>query len=72
MLLATTGSVAAVTLLVPYMGELSALLGFVELPTNILLSAITIVMTHVVATEIGKRWFYRKTTNKTDSRESSN
>jgi Mg2+-importing ATPase len=59
-LLWSTVLLAALTLAIPYLPFI-AVLGFVPLPPALLAALATITMLYVVATEIGKKWFYRHT-----------
>jgi Mg2+-importing ATPase len=57
-MLAVTGGVVMVTLLLPY-SPLAGLLGFTALPPLYLLAIAAIVAAYVVSAELVKRWFYR-------------
>jgi Mg2+-importing ATPase len=57
-MLAVTGVVVLVTLLLPY-SPLAGLLGFEALPPLYLLAIAAIVAAYVVSAELTKRWFYR-------------
>lgn len=58
-MLAITGAVVMVTLLLPYL-PFSTLLGFTPLPFTFLLVIFGIVFLYFCSAEILKRWFYRK------------
>jgi Mg2+-importing ATPase len=57
-LLAVTGLMIVVTVLLPYT-PLAGLLGFAALPLLYLLAIVAIVAAYVVSAELVKRWFYR-------------
>jgi Mg2+-importing ATPase len=57
-MLAVTGVVGLVTLLLPY-SPLAGLLGFATLPPLYLLTIAAIVAAYVASAEVVKRWFYR-------------
>jgi Mg2+-importing ATPase len=57
-LLAVTGLMVLVTILLPYT-PLAGLLGFAALPPVYLLAIAAIVAAYVVSAELVKRWFYR-------------
>jgi len=57
-LLAVTGLMVVVTVLLPYT-PLAGLLGFAALPPLYLLAIAAIVAAYVVSAELVKRWFYR-------------
>jgi Mg2+-importing ATPase len=59
LLLWSTLAVAAATLTIPFLGTLSTVFGFVPLSALEIGAVITIVLGYVVATEIGKAWFFR-------------
>ena len=58
LLLAATAAVAALAVAVPYLDSAAWVFGFVPLPLPLLASGIAIVALYILATEIGKRWFY--------------
>jgi Mg2+-importing ATPase len=58
LLLVSTGVLAAVALLVPYL-PFADVFGFVRLPLPMLLTIVLIVVFYVAATELQKKWFYR-------------
>jgi len=57
-LLAVTGLMIVVTVLLPYT-PLAGLLGFAALPPLYLLAIVAIVVAYVASAELVKRWFYR-------------
>jgi Mg2+-importing ATPase len=57
-LLAVTGLMVLVTVLLPYT-PLAGLLGFTTLPPLYLLAIVAIVVAYVASAELVKRWFYR-------------
>lgn len=59
LLLWSTLAVAAATFAIPFMGEVSALLGFVPLSGTELAAIMGIVAAYIVATEAAKTWFFR-------------
>jgi Mg2+-importing ATPase len=61
-MLAVTGAVMLVTLLLPY-SLLAGLLGFVPLPLPYLLVLFGIVALYFLSAELTKRWFYRQARN---------
>jgi Mg2+-importing ATPase len=61
-MLAVTGGVMLVTLLLPY-SPLAGLLGFVPLPLSYLLVIFGIVILYFLSAELTKRWFYRQVKN---------
>lgn len=58
-MLAVTGVVVLITLLIPF-SPLAGLLGFQALPPLYLLAVAIIVVTYFVSAELTKRWFYRR------------
>ncbi|MBC7583649.1 MAG: magnesium-translocating P-type ATPase [Tardiphaga sp.] len=58
LLLWSTLVVAAATFAVPFLGEASALFGFVPLSTMELAAVVAIVGGYIVATEMAKSWFF--------------
>ncbi|MDP1865681.1 MAG: cation transporting ATPase C-terminal domain-containing protein [Bradyrhizobium sp.] len=56
----TTLAVAGTTLAIPFLGPLSAMLGFVPLSGFEMATVIAIVAGYVAATEGAKAWFYRR------------
>ena len=59
LLLWSTLVVAAATFAIPFLGEASALFGFVPLSATELAAVVLIVAAYIVATEIAKTWFFR-------------
>ena len=59
LLVTTTAGVAGVAVVLPFLPDVSAL-GFVPLTAPILASVILIAGAYVAATELGKRWFFRR------------
>ena len=59
LLLWTTIAVAAAALVVPFLGPLARVFGFIPLSWPLLGAMIAIVGGYVVTTELAKRWFYR-------------
>ena len=59
LLLWSTLAVAAATLTIPFLGALSSVFGFVPLSALEMGAVITIVVGYIVATEVGKAWFFR-------------
>ena len=59
LLLWSTLAVAATTFTVPFLGEASALFGFVPLSATELVAVVLIVIGYIMATEIAKGWFFR-------------
>jgi Mg2+-importing ATPase len=59
LLLWSTLAVAAATLIIPFLGTLSKVFGFVPLSALEIGAVIIIVLGYIVATEIGKAWFFR-------------
>ena len=59
-LLWTTIVLTLMTLAMPYLPFIG-ILGFVPLPIPLWAALLAITMLYVVATEIGKKWFYRRT-----------
>ncbi len=59
LLLWSTLTVAVATLAIPYLGETSAIFGFVPLSLRLLCTAIAIVTAYIAATEAAKAWFFR-------------
>jgi len=59
LLLWSTLVVAAATFAIPFLGEASALFGFVPLSGKELAAVVAIVSAYIVATEIAKAWFFR-------------
>jgi Mg2+-importing ATPase len=59
LLLLLSVGIAVVAVLMPYL-PLTALVGFVRLPVSLLLAILLIVLLYVAATEVQKRWFYRR------------
>jgi Mg2+-importing ATPase len=58
-LLASTGLVVALALLLPYL-PFARVFGFVALPGRLLLALVGVTALYVGATELQKRWFYRR------------
>jgi hypothetical protein len=58
LLVVSTFAIAAVAIGLPYLGSAAWVFGLVPLPLPLLGSGIAIVVLYVLATEIGKRWFY--------------
>jgi Mg2+-importing ATPase len=59
LLLWSTLAVAAATLVIPFLGPISAIFGFVPLSASELGAVIVIVAGYIVATELAKAWFFR-------------
>jgi P-type Mg2+ transporter len=59
LLLVSTVCLIAVAVVVPYL-PFTRVLGFVRLPGALLVAIVVITMLYVVATEVQKRWFYRR------------
>jgi Mg2+-importing ATPase len=59
LLLWSTLAVAAATFTIPFLGSPSAAFGFVPLSALQLGTVIAIVVGYIVATEVGKAWFFR-------------
>lgn len=59
LLLWSTVAVTAATFAIPFLGDLSALLGFVPLSTTELAAVVAIVAGYIVATEVAKAWYFR-------------
>lgn len=59
-LLWTTVAISLLALLVPWMGPVAALFGFVPLPPALLATGVAIVAAYVLVTELVKRRFYRQ------------
>ena len=59
LLLWSTLVVAAATFAIPFLGEASAVFGFVPLSATELAAVVVIVAGYIVATEIAKAWFFR-------------
>ena len=59
LLLGSTLAVAAATFSIPFLGQISALFGFVPLSAPELGAVVAIVAGYIVATEIAKYWFFR-------------
>lgn len=59
LLLGSTLVVAALALIVPFLGELSRLFGFVPLSGAEMGTVLSIVGGYILATEIAKRWYFR-------------
>jgi Mg2+-importing ATPase len=59
LLLWSTLAVAAATFAIPFMGEVSTLLGFVPLSGAELAAILGIVGAYIIATETAKAWFFR-------------
>jgi Mg2+-importing ATPase len=53
-------AVAAFAFATPFLGQLSAVFGFVPLSAPEIAAAVVIVIGYVLATELAKMWFYRK------------
>jgi P-type Mg2+ transporter len=51
--------VAAATLTIPFLGVLSSVFGFVPLSALEMGAVTTVVVGYIVATEVGKAWFFR-------------
>ena len=60
LLAVTTAIVVGLCLLIPFLGPLAALFGFVRLPAATLAALLVIVGGYIVATEYAKRAFYRR------------
>jgi len=60
LLLISTGVVAAVAILLPYLGALSRAFNFVPLPLPVLICGLAIVALYISATEAAKPWFYAR------------
>ena len=60
LLLWTTISVSLACLSLPYLGEVAVLFGLEPMPWPLAVAALVIVAGYIVATELGKRWFYRR------------
>ena len=59
LLLWTTLAVLTLTFSIPYLGDLSAVFGFVPLTGGQLAGIVLILMGYLVATELAKAWFFR-------------
>ena len=59
LLLGTTMTVIPIAVAIPYLPR-ADMLGFVPLPGTIVVALLTITALYVVATELQKRWFYRR------------
>jgi Mg2+-importing ATPase len=59
-LLWTTVAVAAFSVGAPYLAPFAGIFGFVALPWPLLGATIAIVVGYILATELAKRWFYRR------------
>jgi Mg2+-importing ATPase len=59
LLLASTVAVIALALATPYL-TFARVFGFVPLPPGLLATLVAITMLYVLATELQKRWFYRR------------
>jgi Mg2+-importing ATPase len=55
----TTLLVIVLAMLVPYLGPVAGLFGFVPLPLPMLAALVAVVVLYTVATETAKRWYYR-------------
>ena len=64
LLVVSTFAIAAVAIGLPYLGSAAWVFGLVPLPLPLLGSGIAIVVLYVLATEIGKRWFYGRIARK--------
>jgi P-type Mg2+ transporter len=60
LLLATTVAVAALGVTAPFIGPFASVFGFVPMSWPLLSVMVAIVVAYVVATELAKRWFYRR------------
>jgi len=58
LLLWTTVAVAALAVVIPFIGPLAGVFGFVPLTWPLLVTMLTITIGYVVATEVAKRWFF--------------
>jgi Mg2+-importing ATPase len=58
-MLAVTGMVALVTIMLPY-SPLAGILGFKALPLRTLMTMSTIVIVYFLAAELTKRWFFKR------------
>jgi Mg2+-importing ATPase len=58
-LVITTLLVIALAVLVPYLGPMAGLFGFVPLPLPMLAALVAVVVLYTAATEMTKRWYYR-------------
>jgi Mg2+-importing ATPase len=58
-LLATTLAVSGLALLLPYLGRLASIFGFVPLPGPIVAAVILTALAYIVANEVAKRWYFR-------------
>jgi Mg2+-importing ATPase len=59
LLLWATLAVSAATLAIPFLGEPSAIFGFVPLSASEMAAVLAIVAGYIAATELAKPWFYR-------------
>jgi hypothetical protein len=50
---------AAIAIAIPFLGGLTAMFGFVPLPTPLLATVIVVVLGCVLATEAAKAWYFR-------------
>lgn len=64
LLLWSTVAVVALTFLLPYVGPLAAIFGFVPLSAVELVAIIAIIVGYVIANELAKAWFYRRQTGR--------
>jgi Mg2+-importing ATPase len=58
-LVGTTIVIAALTVTIPFTGELASIFGFVPLPMPLLAASFLIVISYLAATEAAKHWFFR-------------
>jgi Mg2+-importing ATPase len=56
----STLAVALITLALPFIPGLNAMLGFTPLPWSLLLALIGITVVYILMNEAAKRWFYRR------------
>jgi len=59
LLMWTTVAVAAFAVAVPFIGPFARVFGFVALPWPLLGAMVAIVIGYILATELGKHWFFR-------------
>jgi Mg2+-importing ATPase len=62
-MIAVTGAVALVTMLIPYAPPLADLLGFKPLPPLYLLTIAIVIVLYFASAEVAKHFFYRANTN---------
>jgi Mg2+-importing ATPase len=60
LLLWSTLMVAAGTLSIPFLGQISAVFGFVPLSPLLMAATVAIVAGYIVATEAAKVWYFRR------------